>query len=74
MIYERYDAPALAQDRLALVAADQALQTLAEAARRGDPAADQGLASWLAGSAGWAHRIERDEPQSLFNPARLKGL
>jgi hypothetical protein len=74
MIYERYDAPALAQDRQALVAADQALEALAEAARQGDPAADQGLASWLAGSAGWERRIERDEPKSLFNPARLRGL
>jgi hypothetical protein len=70
-IYERYDGPALAADRDALKQADAALATAAESARDGDPKADERLAGWLDSSRGWAARIGRDEPKSLFEPTPL---
>jgi hypothetical protein len=73
-IYERYDGPALAGDRDALKGADAALAAAAESARDDDPKADERLSSWLDASRAWSARIARDEPKSLFEPARLKGL
>ena len=71
LIYERYDGPALDHDREALRNSDSALAALAEAVREGDPAADRHIQAWLDDAHGWSSRIERDEPKSLFNPARL---
>lgn len=74
LIYERYDGPALGSDRLALTAADRALQAAADASRSGASDADALLAAWLAQSGRWSDRILADEPRSLFAPRRLDRL
>jgi hypothetical protein len=74
MVYERYEGPALAEDRAALVGADRRLAEAAEAARSRDGRADGMLRAWLEQSNGLATQVRKDEPRSLFNPARLAGL
>jgi hypothetical protein len=76
LIYERYDAPELAPTRSALRAADLELAAIAEAVRR-DPrpkAPPEALmAAWSEGATALETRLVREEPKSLFDPARLAG-
>jgi len=74
LLYERYDAPALAQDRTSLRAADSELQAAAEAIRAGDPRAERRLTAWTGRSLAWGVQLQRDEPRSLFDPKRLAGV
>ncbi len=73
-LYERYDTPALAQDRTSLRAADSELQAAAEAIRVGDPRAERRLTAWTGRSLAWGVQLQRDEPRSLFDPKRLAGV
>ena len=74
LIYERYAARSLAGDRDSLMGADRQLASDEAAARAGDPRARSRLAAWLSLSHGWGARLMRDEPRSLFNPARIAAL
>jgi len=77
LINERYDAPELAPTRAALRAADLELAAVAEAIRRRDqrPATppEALMAVWFEGATALEARLVREEPKSLFNPARLAG-
>ena len=74
LLYERYDVPALARDRVSLRAADSELMAAAEAIRQGDPKAERRLTIWTGRSLGWGSQLQRDEPKSLFDRKRLAGL
>jgi hypothetical protein len=71
LINERFDQPVSGRPRAALRAADLDLAAIAVAIRAGDGRGAERLAVWIAQSPGWARTVEADEPQSLFNPARL---
>ena len=72
LAYERYDQPGSDAARAALHAADLQLVAAVAGVRGGDPAARGKLAAWLADLPAWTAVVERQEPQSLFNVARLK--
>ena len=74
LIYERYAARSLAGDRDSLMGADRQLASDAAAARSGDPRVRSRLEAWLTLSRSWGARLVRDEPRSLFNPARIAAL
>ncbi len=74
LLYERYAARSLAGDRDSLMGADRQLASDAAAVRLGDPRAGSRLAAWLVLSRSWGARLVRDEPRSLFNPARIAAL
>jgi len=71
LIDERYDAPQSADARAALRAADLELAAAADAIRAGAPHARERLVAWLAGEPVWMRIVEREAPESLFNPKRL---
>ncbi len=71
LVYERYDQPGSDAARAALHAADLQLVAANAGVRGGDPIARGKLAAWLAALPGWTAVVERQEPQSLFNTARL---
>jgi hypothetical protein len=71
LVYERYDQPGSDAARAALHAADLQLVAANADVRGGDPAARGKLAAWLAALPAWTTVVEREEPQSLFNAARL---
>ena len=71
LIYERYDQPASARSRALLHAASFDLEAAQDAIHAGDPRVGDRLAVWLAQTPGWQSVVEREEPQSLFNPERL---
>jgi len=71
LVYERYDQPNADDARAALHAADLELAAAAQAIRDHDSRARERLIAWLAESRAWARTLEREEPASLFNPARL---
>lgn len=71
LVYERYDQPEADAARAALHAADLQLVAANAGVRGGDPGARGKLAAWLAALPAWTAVIERQEPQSLFNVARL---
>jgi hypothetical protein len=71
LIFERLDQPDADQARAALKAAALELAADAEAIRRGDPAAGDRLAAWIANSEGWARVVDRAAPGSLFDVSRL---
>jgi hypothetical protein len=71
LIDERYSASDLADARGALRTADLDLAAAVAAVRAGDPHAAARLDLWLARSIAWAPGLEREEPRSLYNPARL---
>jgi hypothetical protein len=71
LVYERYDQPGADAARAALHAADLQLVAANAGVRAGDPGARGKLAAWLADLPGWTTVVEREEPQSLFNAARL---
>jgi len=52
-------------------AADLELAAAAADIRGHDPHARERLIAWLAAAPGWTAVVERQEPQSLFNAARL---
>ncbi|HEY5006555.1 MAG TPA: hypothetical protein VII42_01040 [Caulobacteraceae bacterium] len=72
LIYERYDQPGSDAARAALHAADLQLVAANAGVRSGDASARGKLAAWLADLPGWTVVVEREEPQSLFNAARLE--
>jgi hypothetical protein len=74
LIDERYAAPDLADARDALRSADLDLAAALGAVRDGDPHAAVRLDLWLARSIAWAPRLEREEPRSLYDPARLAAV
>jgi hypothetical protein len=71
LVYERYDQPDADAARAALHAADLQLVAAVAGVRGGDPKARGDLSAWLADLPGWTAVVEREEPQSLFNTARL---
>lgn len=73
-IDERYAGDALADERRALRAADQALLGIARAIDRREPRIPARLAAWRTEMAHWRPSLVRAEPGSLFDRARLKGV
>lgn len=71
MIDERYAAPALARDREWLRDSDLELAAIQDAVDSGRTDASLRIAAWLAKVPRWSKPLERDEPLSLFNAARL---
>jgi hypothetical protein len=71
LVYERYGQPDADAARAALHAADLQLVAAVTGVRAGDPAARGKLAAWLAALPAWTVVVEREEPRSLFNAARL---
>jgi hypothetical protein len=71
LIDERYEGPALSDQRQAIRAADRRLAELQDALRAHDPKAPAALARWLDDSRGLEADLAAREPASLFNPARL---
>jgi hypothetical protein len=74
LIDERYDDPASADVLAELRAADLDLAAAQDAIRAGGRDTDTRLALWLARSEAWTRLLVREEPRSLFNPARLAAL
>jgi hypothetical protein len=72
LVYERYDQPQSDAARAVLHAADLQLVAAVASVRAGDPGAREKLAAWLAELPGWTVLVEREEPQSRFNTARLE--
>jgi hypothetical protein len=72
LINERYDGSDLAPVRASLRASDLELAAIAEAIRRGGRP-EALMAAWFEGATTLEARLEREEPKSLFNPARLAG-
>ncbi|HZC17521.1 MAG TPA: hypothetical protein VE309_12235, partial [Caulobacteraceae bacterium] len=72
LVYERYDQPQSGAARAILHAADLQLVAAVASVRGGDSAAREKLAAWLAELPAWTAVIQRQEPQSLFNAARLE--
>ena len=72
LVYERYDQPQSNTARASLHAADLQLVAAVADVRSGDPGARGKLAAWLAELPAWTTVVEREEPQSLFNVARLE--
>jgi hypothetical protein len=68
---ERFNGPALADERERLARASFELADVAEAVRHGDPAADGRLAGWLKAAPAWRTTLLRAEPRSLYDPGRL---
>ena len=73
MIDERYAGPALDHDRQLLRDADLELAAIQDAVDTGNSNATLRIAAWLAKTPRWSTPLEHDEPQSLFNAARLAG-
>jgi len=71
LVYERYDQPQSDAARAALHAADLQLVAAVASVRGGDPDAREKLTTWLVELPSWTAVVERQEPQSLFNAARL---
>jgi hypothetical protein len=72
---ERFGGPTLAVDARALAASSEQLRValdLVRAGRAGEGA--QRLVTWLVDSEAVGGQLRRDEPLSLYNPARLKAL
>jgi hypothetical protein len=72
LVYERFDQPQSDAARATLHAADLQLAAAVAAVRGDDPGARQKLTAWLAQLPAWTAVIRRQEPQSLFNTARLE--
>ena len=71
LVYERYDQPQSDPARASLHAADLQLVAAVADVRDGAPGGREKLSAWLAALPGWSAVVERQEPQSLFNTARL---
>jgi hypothetical protein len=71
LVYERYDQPQSDPARASLHAADLQLVAAVADVRDGAPGGREKLSAWLAALPGWSSVVERQEPQSLFNIARL---
>jgi hypothetical protein len=71
LIYERYDAPALAGERTALHAADLDLAAIQEGLRGGRPDIAVRLTAWFVQARALTNKLVQDEGKSLFDPARL---
>jgi hypothetical protein len=74
LIFERYDGPALSRDRLTVQAADLDLAAALDDLRSGKANAADRLTAWRVRSRQWEKSLARDEPRSLFAPARLARL
>jgi hypothetical protein len=71
LVYERYQAPALAGERAALRSADLDLASLQNGIRAGSPDVTARLAIWLGEAETLTRRLAPGEESSLFNPAKL---
>jgi len=71
LVYERYDQPQSDAARASLHAADLQLVAAVADVREGAPRGREKLSAWLAALPSWTAVVERQEPQSLFNVARL---
>lgn len=71
LVYERWDDPTLASTRADLRAADLELAAIADAIRRKSPAVQAKMSAWTAGMTALDARLTREEPKSLFSPARI---
>jgi hypothetical protein len=71
LVYERYDQPQSDPARASLHAADLQLVAAVADVRDSAPGGREKLSAWLAALPGWTAVVERQEPQSLFDTARL---
>jgi len=70
-IAERYADSAVAPVRAQVSVADLDLAASIAEMRAGSPAAAQSLAAWLAHADAWSEAVERQEPASFYDEARL---
>lgn len=70
-IDERYRAPELDRERLALTAASRELGAIREAIDKGEPDVSARIAVWLAGMSRWSALLKRNEARSLFDAEKL---
>ncbi len=71
LINERFDGDAFAGDRQRLARTDLELLAIEQAMDADRSDVPRRLAAWRAGTGGWSAPLARDEPRSLFNPAKL---
>jgi hypothetical protein len=73
LIYERYQAPALAGERALLRDADLDLASIQNDLRKGDATAAMRLALWPGQAATLTAKLQANEDKSLFDPRQLAG-
>jgi len=71
LIYERYQAPSLSAERVALRDADLDLASIQNDVRKGDAGAAMRLALWPGQAATLTGKLQAHEDKSLFNPRQL---